>query len=100
MSDGRDFRKLLQARWDQDCHVCVGLDTDPAKLPAHVPDVHTFNVEILKATAPYACAYKPNAAFYEANGAQGWEDLTKLMDYAHTHYPEIPFLYDAKRGDN
>jgi len=100
MAEDRDFRKLLQARWDQGKNVCVGLDTDPTKLPNGMSDVHAFNVEILKVTAPYASSYKPNAAFYEANGRKGWEDLHKLMLYARAHYPEIPFLYDAKRGDN
>jgi len=99
MAEDRDFRKLLQARWDQGRNVCVGLDTDPKKLPDGMSDVHAFNVEIIKATAPYASSYKPNTAFYEANGRQGWEDLHKLMTYAHAHYPEIPFLYDANSND-
>ena len=81
-------------------YLCVGLDTDIQKLPPHlanVPDpVFTFNKAIIDATAPYAVAYKPNIAFYEAQGPRGWESLQKTLAYI----PKDCFtIADAKRGD-
>jgi len=80
--------------------LCVGLDTDPQKLPAHLPrtaeGVVTFNRAIIEATAEFAAAYKVNTAFYEALGIDGWhalEETRKLL-------PEDAFtIADAKRGD-
>ncbi len=81
-------------------YLCVGLDTDPAKLPRHIlrsdDPVFEFNKQIIDATARYAVAYKPNIAFYEALGPAGWESLQKTMDYI----PQECFtIADAKRGD-
>lgn len=80
--------------------LCVGLDTDPARIPQHLqnePDpVLAFNREIIEATAPYAVAYKPNLAFYEALGPSGWETLRKTMEFIPK---EIFTIADAKRGD-
>jgi len=81
-------------------YLCVGLDTDIRKIPAHLlkkPDpVFTFNRAIIDATAEYAVAYKPNIAFYEAMGPRGWESLQKTLDYI----PNDCFtIADAKRGD-
>ena len=78
----------------------MGLDTDIKKLPPHlvnVPDpVFEFNKAIIDATAPYAVAYKPNIAFYEAQGPRGWESLQKTLNYI----PKDCFtIADAKRGD-
>lgn len=80
--------------------LCVGLDTDPDKLPAHLrnqPDaVLAFNRAIIEATLPYCVAYKPNLAFYEAMGERGWELLRKTMELIpSTHFT----IADAKRGD-
>ena len=80
--------------------LCVGLDTDPTKIPAHLhqePDpVFAFNRQIIDATADYCVAYKPNTAFYEAQGPTGWESLQKTIDYI----PDDCFtIADAKRGD-
>jgi orotidine-5'-phosphate decarboxylase len=80
--------------------LCVGLDTDPAKLPAHLrhlPDpVWEFNRRIIDATADYTVAYKPNLAFYEAMGTKGWDTLAKTLEYIPK---EIFTIADAKRGD-
>lgn len=81
-------------------YLCVGLDTDIQKLPVHLhgeaDPVFAFNKAIIDATAPYAVAYKPNIAFYEAQGPRGWESLQKTLDYI----PEDCFtIADAKRGD-
>lgn len=81
-------------------YLCVGLDTDLAKIPSHLrnePDpVFAFNRQIIDATAEFCVAYKPNLAFYEAQGARGWESLQKTIDYI----PKGIFtIADAKRGD-
>lgn len=80
--------------------LCVGLDTDINKIPAHLkkePDpIFAFNKAIIDATKEYAVAYKPNTAFYEAMGVKGWEALKETVDYI----PKDCFIIaDAKRGD-
>ncbi|MFD2573884.1 orotidine-5'-phosphate decarboxylase [Spirosoma soli] len=81
-------------------YLCVGLDTDLQKLPHHLltePDpVFTFNKAIIDATADLAVAYKPNIAFYEAQGPRGWESLQKTLDYIPV---DCFTIADAKRGD-
>ena len=80
--------------------LCVGLDTDPALLPRRFRQesdpVFAFNRAIIEATAPYAVAYKPNLAFYEALGPGGWESLRKTLDFIPRN---IFTIADAKRGD-
>ncbi|MFC5409540.1 orotidine-5'-phosphate decarboxylase [Larkinella bovis] len=81
-------------------YLCVGLDTDIRRIPAHLrrePDpVAAFNRQIIEATADYAVAYKPNIAFYEAQGPRGWESLQRTLEYI----PRACFtIADAKRGD-
>ncbi|MGA0555634.1 orotidine-5'-phosphate decarboxylase [Larkinella sp. VNQ87] len=81
-------------------YLCVGLDTDRRRIPAHLqhePDpVAAFNRQIIEATADYAVAYKPNIAFYEAQGPRGWESLQRTLEYI----PKNCFtIADAKRGD-
>ena len=80
--------------------LCVGLDTDPDRIPSHLQDeddpVFAFNRQIIDATVDYCVAYKPNVAFYEALGPSGWESLQKTIDYI----PDDCFtIADAKRGD-
>ncbi|MFI3294657.1 MAG: orotidine-5'-phosphate decarboxylase [Rikenellaceae bacterium] len=83
--------------------LCVGLDTDMRKIPAHLLDaedpIFEFNRAIIDATAPYCVCYKPNTAFYEAHGVAGWIALEKSVKYIKEHYPEILVIMDAKRGD-
>lgn len=83
--------------------LCVGLDSDPRKLPSHLSQdsegVFTFNKAIIDATVPYAVAYKPNAAFYEAMGSEGVAALEATVEYLQSHYPECMVILDAKRGD-
>jgi len=78
--------------------VCIGLDSDVAKLPNGV-DQLTFNKAIIDATHDVVCAYKPNSAFYEALGDEGIQNLKQTCDYIHETYPEIPIILDAKRAD-
>ena len=81
-------------------YLCVGLDTDRSKIPAHLlasdDPVFDFNRYIIDATADFCVAYKPNTAFYEAAGSQGWESLQKTLDYIPDTFFKIA---DAKRGD-
>jgi len=83
--------------------LCVGLDSDRSLLPAHLRHhsdaLFLFNKEIIDATASYAVAYKPNTAFYEAEGANGWKQLEDTVLYIRKHHPDIFIIADAKRGD-
>ena len=92
--------KWNQATQRNNSLVCVGLDTDPAQLPASVrakaDPVLYFNQQIIDATCDLVCCYKPNFAFYNALGADGFATLKRTLD----HIPEdIPVLIDAKVGD-
>lgn len=83
--------------------LCVGLDSDIAKIPQHLLNtgdpVYAFNKAIIDATAAYTIAYKPNIAFYESRGVEGWQSLEKTVNYIRTNYPEVFTIADAKRGD-
>lgn len=83
--------------------LCVGLDSDIAKIPSHLQNaedpVFEFNKQIVEATAGVTVAYKPNIAFYESRGVEGWSSLEKTVKYIRQHYPEIFLIADAKRGD-
>jgi orotidine-5'-phosphate decarboxylase len=83
--------------------VCVGLDSDVSKLPAHLKETKNaqfaFNKKIIDATHDLVCAYKPNSAFYEAQGEEGIHMLKMTCDYLREAYPEIPIILDAKRAD-
>ena len=83
--------------------LCVGLDTDIKKIPEFLLDttdpMFAFNKEIIDATAPYTVAFKPNLAFYESEGLEGWRSLEKTIHYLRENYPDIFLIADAKRGD-
>ena len=83
--------------------LCVGLDTDLKKVPAHLlqeeDPVFAFNKAIIDATAPYCVAYKPNLAFYESMGVKGWIAFEKTVAYLRENYPDQFISADAKRGD-
>lgn len=96
-------QELVQQIREKRSFLCVGLDTNLTKIPAHLqsqPDaLFAFNKAIIDATAPYCVAYKPNLAFYEAYGLAGWKALEQTMDYLNTNYPSHFTIADAKRGD-
>ncbi|MCJ7468100.1 MAG: orotidine-5'-phosphate decarboxylase [Maribacter sp.] len=83
--------------------LCIGLDTDLAKIPKHLlsenDPIFAFNKAIIDATQHLSVAYKPNTAFYEAHGISGWRSLKKTIDYINKKYPEQFTIADAKRGD-
>jgi len=86
-------------------YLCIGLDSAPDKIPAFLSDisddpVFEFNRRIIDATIDLAVAYKPNLAFYESSGSQGWVSLEKTIAYLATHPGGPVFtIADAKRGD-
>ena len=83
--------------------LCIGLDTDLNKVPQFLLNekdpIFEFNKRIIDATNKYCVAYKPNIAFYESYGIDGWKALNKTINYLNTNYPEIFTIADAKRGD-
>ena len=83
--------------------LCVGLDVDIDKIPKHLLEeddpIFAFNKAIIDATQEYAVSFKPNIAFYEAYGLEGWKSLEKTIAYINEKYPEIFTIADAKRGD-
>ena len=92
--------ELIQLIKDQRSFLCVGLDSDPDRIPTHLhafdDPVLEFNKRIIDATKDYCVAYKPNLAFYESLGAKGWKTLEDTLAYI----PKSHFtIADAKRGD-
>ena len=83
--------------------LCVGLDTDIRKIPAHLQGredaIFAFNKAIIDATADLCVAYKPNLAFYESLGLEGWKAFEDTVRYIRTNYPDMLIIADAKRGD-
>lgn len=100
------FIEALERRWAKENFVCVGLDSQYDRLPEAVRKgakveeaIFKFNKEIVDATYDLVCAYKPNIAFYEAQGREGWGALFRTFGYIHNQYPGIPVILDAKRAD-
>jgi orotidine-5'-phosphate decarboxylase len=96
------FIDKLAAAWSaRDSLLCVGLDPDVARFPAQLqgqPDaIFAFCKAIVDATAEYACAFKPQIAYFSAARAE--DQLEALCAYLRQHYPQIPLVLDAKRGD-
>ena len=97
-----NFMEALRARWsDANSLVCVGLDPEPAKLPARFAGdgdaVFGFCRDIVDATAEYVCCFKPQIAHFAALGAES--ALERLVAHIHEAHPGIPVILDAKRGD-
>lgn len=96
-------KELINNIFSRETFLCVGLDTDVKKIPAHLQDspnrIFSFNKEIIDATAPFCVAYKPNVAFYECEGVEGMEALDMTVAYLKETYPDHFIIADAKRGD-
>lgn len=99
------FFSLLD-RHVQLCHslLCVGLDPHPADLPqASAEAALDFCVRLVRETSRYTAAYKPNAAFFELYGPEGWAALKRVIEVvqeeSHRLGSLIPVILDAKRGD-
>ena len=95
--------QLTQQIRQKKSFLCIGLDVDLTKIPSHLlkteDPIFEFNQAIIDATHDLCVAYKPNIAFYEANGIKGWTSLQKTIHYINEKYPEIFTIADAKRGD-
>ena len=96
------FTDKLQNAWDkQNSLLVVGLDPDQQRMPESILQSKTpifdFCKGIIDATAPYACAFKPQIAYFASQGAE--MALTQLCHYISTTYPDLPILLDSKRGD-
>lgn len=98
-----DKQQLIDQIRIKKSFLCIGLDVDLEKIPAHLltyeDPVFEFNKAIIDATHDLTVAYKPNTAFYEAYGLRGWKSLTRTISYLNEKYPEILSIADAKRGD-
>lgn len=96
-------KALIQQIRDKSSFLCIGLDVDLDKIPSHLLNtadpIFEFNKQIIDATHDLSVAYKPNTAFYEAYGLDGWKSLEKTINYLNEKYPEIFTIADAKRGD-
>ena len=96
-------QQLIEQIFEKKTFLCVGLDTDINKIPAHLRNeedpIFAFNKAIIDATAPYCVAYKPNLAFYECYGLKGMKAFEKTVNYLKKNYPKHFIIADAKRGD-
>lgn len=92
----RNFHEMVGVRWTEGKSVCVGLDSDPDKIPQ--PMGH-FNFAIVDATSDLVCAYKLNTAFYESLGSFGVMALKATVSYIQAVAPDVPVIGDMKRGD-
>ena len=96
------FTQSLAAAWQKnDSLLCVGLDPEPTKFPAHLqgrPDaIFEFCKGIVDATADLVCCFKPQIAYFAAHRAE--DQLEALIAHIHGRHPGIPVILDAKRGD-
>ena len=96
------FTQMLSAAWQtNNSLLCVGLDPDSAKFPAHLKGrddaILAFCAAIVDATADLVCAFKPQIAYFAARRAE--DQLEALIAHIHARHPGIPVILDAKRGD-
>jgi orotidine-5'-phosphate decarboxylase len=93
--------KLRSAERQNGSMLCVGLDPDPARFPAHLKNdasrIYDFCAAIVEATADTAIAFKPQIAYFAAHRAE--EQLERLMEHMRRTAPQVPVILDAKRGD-
>lgn len=96
-------KQLFELIRQKKSFLCVGLDSDINKIPAHLLDsedpAFEFNRQIIEATIKFAVAYKPNFAFYESRGSKGLQSLEKTMLFLKKYENEVFTIADAKRGD-
>ena len=89
------FERLRALSKDRHTLLCVGLDPDPERIPGGATGALRHCREVVRQTEEHVCCFKPNSAFWEQYGPDGWKALLALRDEA----PNTPFLFDAKRGD-
>src|SRR5229473_1274818 len=89
------FERLRALAKDRDTLLCVGLDPDPERIAGGAAGALRHCREVVRQTEEHVCCFKPNSAFWEQYGADGWHALLELREEA----PNTPFLFDGKRGD-
>jgi orotidine-5'-phosphate decarboxylase len=89
------FDRLRALSKDRHTLLCVGLDPDPERIAGGAAGALRHCREVVRQTEEHVCCFKPNSAFWEQYGPDGWQALLELRDEA----PKTPFLFDAKRGD-
>ena len=99
MNHAELFGRIVQKK----SFLCIGLDPEFEKIPPSLLELENpvleFNKRIVDATHKYAVAYKPNVAFYESYGSEGWKILEATVNYIKSNHPDIFVIADAKRGD-
>ena len=89
------FSKIVQKN---NSLLCIGLDSEVEKIPGNL-SLFEFNKKIIDQSFDLVCAYKPNIAFYEAEGIKGFRELEKTIRYLKNNHPQIPIILDSKRAD-
>ncbi|HZK74889.1 MAG TPA: orotidine-5'-phosphate decarboxylase, partial [Clostridia bacterium] len=89
------FERLRTLSKERHTLLCVGLDPDPERIEGGATGALRHCLEVVRQTEEHACCFKPNSAFWEQYGPDGWKALLELRDET----PNTPFLFDAKRGD-
>ncbi len=102
MTERPAFHELLRARWrSADSLLCIGLDPDPARFAPRLRGrdqaIADFCCAIVDATAPYACAFKPQIAYFASERAEAQLEL--VLSHIRERHPDVPVILDAKRGD-
>ena len=101
----KSWRELIKAQWSQQKFLCIGLDPELEKIPERIKKgsieetIYTFNRSIIDETHDLVCAFKPNSAFYEAQGEEGMRALKSTIEYIRRVAPGVPVILDAKRAD-
>ena len=94
------WERIADAAAVNNSRICVGLDTDRTRLPesaaGETDPIYSFNCAVIDATIDLVCCYKPNTAFYEAEGLAGLKALEGTIRYIDGR---VPVILDAKRGD-
>ncbi|MEQ8161357.1 MAG: orotidine-5'-phosphate decarboxylase [Smithellaceae bacterium] len=96
------FKEKLKTIWSKNNSLlCVGLDPDISRVPVHLKNgldsIFQFNKAVIDATHDLVCAFKPQIAYFSAEGAE--KQLEQTIAYIKSKYPHIPIILDAKRGD-
>jgi orotidine-5'-phosphate decarboxylase len=89
------FERLRALSKERHTLLCVGLDPDPERIAGGAAGALRHCREVVRQTEEHVCCFKPNSAFWEQYGPDGWQALLELRDEA----PKTPFLFDGKRGD-
>ena len=96
---------MIAQQWSEQKFLCIGLDPELEKIPESFKTgsveetIHAFNRNIIDETHDLVCAFKPNSAFYEAQGEEGMRALKSTIEYIRTVAPGVPVILDAKRAD-